>query len=108
MVFLEDGTPVTGNYVVPTGVIGFLNRLSAKCGCSDYAATSDRALQWIEENLAGDFNWEGQFEDQKPSERYKNLSKGQAVSYALRLLKEAGEDTSMIRDAEELIRTVFI
>ncbi|MCK4745786.1 MAG: hypothetical protein KAT15_02070, partial [Bacteroidales bacterium] len=84
LVFLETGEPVAGNYVVPTGVIGFLKRLASQCGCSEYATTSDRALLWIEKNLANDFNWEGQFEDQKPSDRYKNLSKGQACSYALR------------------------
>jgi len=38
------------------------------------------------QNLVRDFNWEGQFEDQEPADRYKNLSKGQACSYAQRLL----------------------
>jgi hypothetical protein len=104
LVFLEDGEPVAGNYVVPTGVISFLNRLSAQCGCSEYSALSERALSWIEENLAKDFNWEGQFEDQKPSESYRNLSKGQAVDYALHLLESAGNDSMMIRSAVELIR----
>jgi hypothetical protein len=104
LVFLESGKPVAGNFVVPTGVTGFLNRLSSSCGCPGYEAMSDKALLWIKENLAKDFNWEGQFEDQKPSERYRNLSKGQACGYALQLLDRAGDDTSMIRDAEELIR----
>jgi len=104
LVFLETGQPVAGNYLVPTGVIGFLNRMALQCGCSEYSSSSDRALLWIKENLANDFNWEGQFEDQKPSDRYKNLSKGQAVSYALQLMERAGDDSSMIREAEQLIR----
>jgi hypothetical protein len=104
LVFIETGAPVAGNYVVPTGVIGFLNRMASQCGCSEYSTSSDRALLWIEENLANNFNWEGQFEDQKPSDMYKNLSKGQAVSYALQLMERAGDDSSMILQAEELIR----
>ena len=104
MVYLENGEPVTGNYVVPIGIIGFLDRISEEFSNPGFSGCAGRALEWIGENLVRDFNWEGQFEDQKPSNRYKNLSKGQACSYALRLLDSADQDSSLIHEAEELIR----
>ena len=104
LVYIESGDPVTGNYVAPTGVNAFLKRMGKMCGCSEYSSISEKALSWLEGNMARDFNWEGQFEDQKPSDRYKNLSKGQACSYAIQLFESAGEDTLMIREAEDLIR----
>ena len=104
MVYLENGEPVTGNYVVPTGVIGFLDRISEEYDHPGFSGCATRAQEWIGENLVRDFNWEGQFEDQKPADKYKNLSKGQACSYALRLFDSADQDSSLISEAEELIR----
>lgn len=104
MVYLMDGAPVTGNYVVPTGVTGFLDRISEEYGQSGFSGYANKALEWMEENLVKDFNWEGQFEDQKPADRYKNLSKGQACSYAMRLLDAVDQDSSLMSEAEELIR----
>ena len=104
LVYLETGDPVSGNLVVPTGVISFLERLSSVTGCSGCAMVADRARSWIGDHLARDFNWEGQFEDQAPSDRYRNLSKGQACSYALLLLEETENEPLKVREAEELIR----
>jgi maltose/maltodextrin transport system substrate-binding protein len=104
LVYLEDGASVSGNFVVPTGVIGFLDRISEEYGHTGFSGCASRALAWMEENLVRDFNWEGQFEDQQPADRYKNLSKGQACSYALRLLDSADQDSSLVSEAEELIR----
>jgi len=44
-----------------------------------------KAGRWMEENMVKDFNFEAQFEDQAPVEKYKNLSKGSAISYAMKL-----------------------
>ncbi len=104
LVFLEDGLPVSGNFVVPVGVYSFLNRLDKEYGRTEYRESARRAIRWIEENLVKDFNWEGQFEDQKPSDRYKNLSKGQACGYALYLLNSDKPEDSVIAQAEEIIR----
>jgi hypothetical protein len=104
LVYLENGAPVTGNYVVPTGVINLLDRIIEEYGEAGFSECAGRALEWIRENMVRDFNWEGQFEDQKPADRYKNLSKGQACSYASRLLHSADQDSTLISEAEELIR----
>ena len=104
LVYLEDGSPVADNYVVPTGVYGFMTRLDKEFGIHDYRDAASQAMNWVEEELVKDFNWEGQFEDQQPSERYKNLSKGQACGYALYLLNSEEPPDSVIRQAEEIIR----
>ena len=104
LVYLENGDPVAGNYVVPTGIINFLERLGKDYNKPEYLDCVEKALKWMRETLVRDFNWEGQFEDQQPADRYKNLSKGQACSYALLLLGQKDPDSSRIRDAEELIR----
>jgi len=104
LLFVENGEPVASNFVIPTGVYQFLNRLENQYGVQGYEECLSRAMKWIEENLANDFNWEGQFEDQKPGDRYMNLSKGQACSYALHLFKIAKGDTNKISLAEEIVR----
>jgi len=104
LIYIETGDPVAPNYVVPTGVIAFLDRLKADHEMERYVSCRNRALTFIEENLVQDFNWEGQFEDQKPSDRYRNLSKGQACSYAGFLLKEESADPEKLGRAEVLIR----
>lgn len=104
LIYIETGEPVTKNYVVPTGIISFLDRIKVEHGIKNYDSCRNRALAFIENNLIKNFNWEGQFEDQKPSERYRNLSKGQACSYASYLLKEESDDPEKLRLAEELIR----
>lgn len=104
LMYIENGDPVASNYVVPTGMISFLDRLKTKHQIDEYVSCRNRALAFIEENLVRDFNWEGQFEDQKPSERYKNLSKGQACSYARYLLNQESDNPEKLKLAEELIR----
>jgi maltose/maltodextrin transport system substrate-binding protein len=104
LIYIGTGESVASNYVVPTGIISFLDRLKEIHGIKNYEPCRDRALAFIRENLVRDFNWEGQFEDQKPSERYQNLSKGQACSYAGFLFKEESGDPEKLELAEELIR----
>ncbi len=104
LIYIGSGEPVAPNYVVPTGIIAFLNRLKEDHGIQKYDYCRNLALAFIEENMVEDFNWEGQFEDQKPSERYRNLSKGQACSYAGFLLRNESGDPEKLALAEDLIR----
>ena len=104
LIYIDNGEPVASNYVVPTGIIAFLDRLREDHGLEDYVPCRNRALAFIEDHLVKDFNWEGQFEDQKPSDRYRNLSKGQACSYAGFLLKEESDYPNRMALAEDLIR----
>jgi len=104
LINIESGEPVASNYVVPTGIIEFLERLKSDYSIEGFEFCRNRALNFIKKYLVKDFNWEGQFEDQQPSEKYKNLSKGQACSYAAYLLKEKSGNSEKLALAEELIR----
>lgn len=104
LIYAANGDPVGHNYVVPTGVIGFFNRLMDEYNIDGFSSARDRALQFIQDNVVKQYNWEGQFEDQKPSEKYKNLSKGQACAYALYLFRNYPDDEDKIRQALDLIR----
>ena len=103
LIYIDTGDPVAPNYVVPTGIISFLDRLKEDHQISGFESCSARAVDFIVKNLEHDFNWEGQFEDQHPSERYKNLSKGQAVSYAGYLFNSQPEDPEKLKLAEDLV-----
>lgn len=102
LIYVENGISVADNFVVPMGVRSFLERLRDEYDLTGYEECSARALSFVEENLLVNFNWEGQFEDQKPSEKYKNLSKSQACSYALYLFNN--QLTERYEEAIELIR----
>ncbi len=91
------------NYVIPIGIINLMDRIKEDYNISGFESCSESALRFIEDNIVGGFNWEGQFEDQKPSEMYKNLSKGQACSYALYLMRKSN-DQKIIEQAVELVR----
>jgi hypothetical protein len=104
LVYLENGKPVARNFVVPTGIVSFLDRLENEHRITGFQSCRDRALSFIEKNVLKDFNWEGQFEDQRPSERYRNLSKGQAVSYAGYIFRKHSGNPEQVRLAEELVR----
>jgi maltose/maltodextrin transport system substrate-binding protein len=104
LIYIETGEQVANNYLVPTGVISLMDRLEGDHGIEGYDSCRNAALSFIKTNLAADYNWEGQFEDQKPSEKYKNLSKGQACGYALYLMENESGNPEKLEEAEELIR----
>ncbi len=104
LIYIANGEPVADNYLVPTGVISLMDRLKRDHEIGGYENCREKALYFIQVNLVAGYSWEGQFEDQQPSEKYKNLSKGQACSYALYLLENESHERDKLMEAEELIR----
>ena len=101
----KDGSPVSGNRLVPTSVIAFLEELYAATGDASYRAAADRAFAFIERGPLSDWNWEGQFEDITPaSRRYQNLTKHNACDTAIYLVKRFPGDARRIRQAREILR----
>jgi len=101
---VKTGEPISENVCSPAGIASFLNRMADKYGFVEFRGAAEKAEQWIEENTAQDFNFEAQFEDQAPVEKYKNLSKGPALSYAMKLFRTADGDWRKVREAEELLQ----
>ena len=101
----KDGTPVSGNRLVPTSVIGFLEELYAATGDAAYRAAADRAFAFIERGPLADWNWEGQFEDITPSaHRYQNLTKHNACETAIYLMARFPRDRRRIAQARDILR----
>lgn len=97
------GKPLGGNVIVPDTYL-FLCDMLEKAGSDAAGDSKARALAWLQENPLKTFNWEGQFEDTSASERYRNLSKGQACSVARYLLAHRKDAPSYLKQAEELLR----
>ena len=101
----KDGSPVSSNRLVPTGVIAFLEELYAVTGEEEYRAAGDRAFAFIDRGPLADWNWEGQFEDINPSSRkYQNLTKHNACETAIYLVKRFPGDRRRIAQARDILR----
>ena len=112
----EDGTwfllqnAVTGkeyapNRLLPTDVLEFFEELHRVDGNDVYRRTADKVFAYIEKGPMSDWNWEGQFEDTRPSSvRWKNLTKHPACATAVYLLKRFPDDAVRLAQAEELVR----
>ena len=101
----KDGSPVSGNRLVPTGVIAFLEELYSVTGDEGYRAAADRAFAFIDRGPLADWNWEGQFEDITPASRkYQNLTKHNACETAIYLVKRFPGDRRRIAQARDILR----
>ncbi len=96
----ETGKPVAENITIPTSLINYFDRLGKDYKINGLEASTKSALNWLMTNPVKTFNWQGQFEDMKGREPYKNQSREQACELAVYLFK----NKQQINVAEELIR----
>jgi maltose/maltodextrin transport system substrate-binding protein len=100
----RDGKPVTDNVLVPTLVVGFLDRLAQVTGETRFDAMRAQAVAWIEKNPVKTWNWQGQFEDVKPLPPYQNLTKHDACDFAIHLFQMAAQSAERKALALDLLR----
>jgi len=101
----KDGSPVSGNRLVPTSVIEFLEALYVATGENEYRNAADKAFAFIDNGPLKTWNWEGQFEDIRPAEcRYQNLTKHNACDTAIYMLKRFPGDKRRLAQAREIAR----
>ena len=103
MVDFDEG-PYGKNRLMPLDVAQFLDGLFKATGEAKFRTAGDRAFAYVEKNLIASWNWEGQFEDTPPTERYKNLTKHPACSTAIYLLERYPGDKAKLALARELLR----
>ena len=101
---IADAKAVEGNRLVPVGVMAFLERVFALTGEAKYRAAADRAFASIEKGPLATWNWEGQFEDVKPTAPFQNLTKHGACSTAMYLLKRFPGDARRLAQVREILR----
>ena len=100
----KDGRPVTRNRLFPMGVMDLFMRLYGLTREAKWRDAADRAFAFIEKGPLADWNWEGQFEDVKPTEKFVNLTKHPACSTAMYLLRRYPGDARRLAQARELLR----
>lgn len=100
----KDGTPVNPNRLHPVGVLDFMDAMYAETKDIRYRECADRAFAYFDNGPLKDWNWEGQFEDVKPSAKYINLSMYFAGSVAIRLLRRWPDDQRRVAQAREILR----
>lgn len=104
MVNEKTGEQIGEQRLVPTWVIFFFDRLENQYQVKEYKTSRNRAWEWIVQNTLKTFQFDGQFEDGKPTEPYKNLSREQACDIAVLLLNSENDNEDTIGQAEELLR----
>ncbi len=101
----KDGSPVSKNRLVPISVIAFMEDLYAATGDKTYRTVADRAFASIDRGPLASWDWEGQFEDIRPSAaRYQNLTKHNACDTAMYLLKRFPGDATRVKQARDILR----
>ena len=102
----KDGAPVNPNRLHPVGVLDFLDALFAETNDDRYREAADRAFGYFDRGPLVDWNWEGQFEDVKPSAKFINPSMYFAGSVAIRILRRWPDDPKRVAQAREILRWI--
>jgi hypothetical protein len=90
--------------MIPVGVIVLFDRLISHYGLREFLAPRERAFRWCMEHPMVTYNWEAQFEDTRPRDRYRNQSHREAAMFAALLFRESGNHTEYLAGATELLR----
>jgi len=100
----KTGELASDNYLIPTSVMLFLQKISDLTGKREYALSARKALDWINNNPVKTWNWQGQFEDVSPQSPYQNLTHIEAGEFAVFLLEQYPHDKKKIELAVDLLR----
>lgn len=101
---LADGGVVNGNRCLTLIHMTFFKHLYDLTGSKIYLDAADRAFAFLEHGALRTWNWEGQFEDTPATAPYVNLTKHEACSTAIYLLKRYPGDPEKLAEARELLR----
>ena len=102
----ETGLPLTNNYCNYFSILDFLTNMKNATGESVWGELAENYFAYLKKSGIDDFNWEGQFEDIKPSPAYTNLTHFPADNMISYLLKNKSDDPEMLETAKELMRFV--
>jgi hypothetical protein len=97
----EEATP---HLLIPTAVILFLDRLIEDYNQTQFQEMRDKAFKWCLENPIKTYDWHGQFEDTRPKQPYKNMSRAESVEMAILLFKESKKTPEYLELAKECLR----
>lgn len=99
-----DGTELTSNRCVTVRFFEMFEKLYEATGDIRYRKAADKAFKYIENGPMTTWNWEGQFEDTPVTAPYENLTKHDACSTAIYILKRFPGDKERLAQAREMLR----
>ena len=100
----KDGKSVAPNRLHPDSVVAFLNDLYALTKDEKCREAADRAFASLENGPLKSWNWEGQFEDCRPTQPYEDLTHHPACSLLIAIARRWPKDAGRIAQARELLR----
>ena len=103
-VWEKDGKSVQANRAFPMTPMELFEKLYDLTRDAAWRTAADRAFASIEKGPLANWNWDCQFEDVNPQTAYKSLSKHNACSTAIYLLKRFPGDAKRLAQARELLR----
>lgn len=84
--------------------VPFLMQLYGRTRDASFKAAADRAVSFALNTRLPEFNWEGQFEDVRPSSDYRNLTHYEPGAIARYFAEHCPDDEKRMAQAEELMR----
>ena len=85
----SDGSVVVENRLIPGRLeLDFLEGVAKATGDRAFQDAADRAFKYVLDGPCRSWNWQSQFEDQKPRPPYENLQHGVAGETAVRLFRQ--------------------
>ncbi|MBQ0143946.1 MAG: metallophosphoesterase [Bacteroidales bacterium] len=100
---LATGEPVGENTLVPIRATCMFRALAGATGDVRWRTAEDEGFAWLESHPLKDWNWDGQFEDIKPEEPYKNPTKDNAVEVMLYILERFPGDKARLETCRKLL-----
>jgi len=100
---LATGEPIGVNTLVPTRALYMFKALAEATSDSKWKTAEDEVFAWLEAHPLNDWNWDGQFEDIKPEEPYKNPTKHNAVDVMLYILDRFPGDPDRIAQCRNIL-----
>ena len=104
--WIKDGSAVNPNKVHPTESATFLEAVYAETKDVRFRESADRAMRAIDRGAMQDMNWEGQFEDVEPTDKYVNLAMHPPCDAILYFLNRYPGDKKRIAEAEAIMKLV--
>lgn len=100
---LDTGEELGVNTLVPTRALFFFKALADATGDQKWRQAEYDIFTWLENHPLKDWNWDGQFEDIKPEEPYKNPTKYNAVDVMMYILDRFPGDKARLETCRRLL-----
>lgn len=100
---LDTGEELGVNTLVPTNALILFKSLADATGDQIWRQAENDVFAWLEEHPLKDWNWDGQFEDIKPEEPYKNPTKHNAIDVMMYILDRFPGDKARLETCRNIL-----